>query len=98
MDLAEQKLIKEFKPASQLPDHLHLIDTATQSEVDRTVEAYDPKKNYLQKFWKQILENEQVQNDVEYASKSNYSDLKRIYNLQEYYENNLIPRLFSFPT
>jgi hypothetical protein len=53
-------LIKEFKPASQLPDHLHLIDTAAQSEGDRNVEAYDPKKNYLQVFWKQILENEQV--------------------------------------
>ena len=26
VDLAEQKLIKDFKPASELPSHLHLLD------------------------------------------------------------------------
>lgn len=60
--------------------------------------SYDPKKNYLKMFWRSLLENEQMQTELDQQAKVNYSALKRIYHLEEYYENNLIPRLFSFPT
>ena len=49
-------------------------------------------------FWRSLLENEQMQTELDQQAKVNYSALKRIYHLEEYYENNLIPRLFSFPT
>ena len=35
--------------------------------------------------------------DIQVTAKENYQSLKRIYNLEDFYENNLLPKLLSFP-
>jgi hypothetical protein len=62
VDLAEQKLIKDFRPASELPSHLHLLEDSDNSVP---YAAYDPKKNYLKMFWRSLLENEQMQTELD---------------------------------
>lgn len=36
-------------------------------------------------------------NDIQETANENYSSLKRIYNLEDYYEHNLLPKMLSFP-
>ena len=64
VDLAEQKLIKDFKPASELPSHLHLLDEDNKNN-SVPYAAYDPNKNYLKLFWRSLLENEQMQTELD---------------------------------
>jgi len=64
IDLAEQRLRKDFKPASELPSHLYLLNNGDLN--------YNPQENYVQMFYRTMLENESVQDQVEATSKSNY--------------------------
>jgi hypothetical protein len=38
-----------------------------------------------------------VLNDIQETANENVSTLRRIYNLEDYYENNLLPKMLSFP-
>jgi len=43
------------------------------------------------------LDNEQLLKEVQEVASDNLKVLKRIYNLENYYETVLLPKLFSFP-
>jgi hypothetical protein len=58
---------------------------------------FDKENNYYMLYWKTYLENEQVLNDIQETANENVSTLRRIYNLEDYYENNLLPKMLSFP-
>ena len=58
---------------------------------------YDKENNYYMLYWKTYLENEQVLNDIQETATENVSTLRRIFNLEDYYENNLLPKMLSFP-
>jgi hypothetical protein len=48
-------------------------------------------------FWKSYLDNEQLLKEVQDVADVNQKSLKRIYNIEDYYENKLMPKLVSFP-
>lgn len=48
-------------------------------------------------FWKTYLDNEQLLHEVQDTADDNHKSLKRIYNIEDYYENKLMPKLVSFP-
>jgi adenylosuccinate synthase len=48
-------------------------------------------------FWKSYLDNEQLLKEVQEVADVNQKSLKRIYNIEDYYENKLMPKLVSFP-
>ena len=43
------------------------------------------------------MDNEQLLKEVQEVASDNLKVLKRIYNLENYYETVLLPKLFSFP-
>lgn len=45
-----------------------------------------------------MIDNEQVLAEIQTTARENHHALKRIYNLEDFYENNLLPKLLSFPT
>ena len=36
-------------------------------------------------------------NEIQELGSENFKNLNAIYNLEDYYENNLLPKMFSFP-
>lgn len=48
-------------------------------------------------YWKTYLDNEQVLNDIQETANENVSTLRRIYNLEDYYESSLLPKMLSYP-
>ena len=49
------------------------------------------KVDYFKEYWRLYLQNESLISDIEQTAHSNYKALKKIYNLEDYYEHNLIP-------
>lgn len=43
------------------------------------------------------MDNEQLLKEVQDVASDNLKVLKRIYNLENYYETVLLPKMFSFP-
>jgi hypothetical protein len=58
---------------------------------------FDKENNYYMLYWKTYLENEQVLNDIQETANENVSTMRRIYNIEDYYDNNLLPKMLSFP-
>lgn len=58
---------------------------------------YDSERNYYSLFWSSYLNNEQMLNEIQELGADNFKTLNTIYNLEDYYENNLLPKMFSFP-
>jgi len=48
-------------------------------------------------MWKFYLDNEQLLKEVQDIASENNAALKRIYNIENYYESSLLPKLLSFP-
>ena len=66
--------------------------------MGREIPKYNDKENnYYMMYWKTYLENEQVLFDIQENAYENVSTLRRIYNIEDYYENNLLPKMLSFP-
>ena len=59
--------------------------------------VYDRKSNYYRQVWKFYLDNEQLIKEVQDVASENLKSLKRIYNIENYYETSLLPKLLSFP-
>ena len=58
---------------------------------------YDDTQNYYSLFWRSYLTNEQMLNEIQELGSENFKNLNAIYNLEDYYENNLLPKMLSFP-
>ncbi len=52
---------------------------------------YLPKADYYREYWRMYLQNENLIADIEGVARQNYKDLKKIFNLEDYYEHHLIP-------
>jgi|LauGreDrversion4_2_1035121.scaffolds.fasta_scaffold757174_2 hypothetical protein len=55
------------------------------------------KEDYYKLFWRMYLQNENLLADIENVAKQNYKDLKKVYNLEDYYEHHLIPQIMTYP-
>ena len=58
---------------------------------------YAEKTDFYKEYWKLYLQNENLVADIEQTAHSNYKMLKKIYNLEDYYEHHLIPQLLTYP-
>ena len=64
--------------------------------------SYDPpvfeyKEDYFNKFWTSMVDNEKILNEIQDVAQENQQSLNQIYNLEDFYENNLLPKMFAFP-
>ena len=71
-------------------------------KIPRSVTLQEPvyekeKVDYFKEYWRLYLQNESIIADIEQTAHSNYKALKKIYNLEDYYEHNLIPQLLTYP-
>ena len=44
-----------------------------------------------------FTENEKILNEIQETAQENQRSLNQIYNLEDFYENNLLPKMFAFP-
>ena len=58
---------------------------------------YEDGVNYYTMFWKSYLKNEIILNEIQGVASENLQVLNSIYNLEDYYDNNLLPKMLSFP-
>lgn len=55
------------------------------------------RTDYYREYWRLYLQNENLVADIEGVARQNYKDLKKIYNLEDYYEHHLIPQIMTYP-
>jgi len=58
---------------------------------------YDENDNYYRQVFKFYLDTEPLLKEVQDTASENLKALKRIYNIENYYETSLLPKLLSFP-
>ena len=58
---------------------------------------YNKGDNYYRNAWRVFLDNEQLLKEVQDQASENLKVQKRIFNVENYYETVLLPKLFSFP-
>ncbi|CDW79200.1 zinc c2h2 type family protein [Stylonychia lemnae] len=61
------------------------------------VPNFQDKMDYFKEYWRLYFQNEILVADIEQTAHSNYKNLKKIYNLEDYYEHNLIPQVLAYP-
>eukprot|EP00347_Sterkiella_histriomuscorum_P024372 403331348 len=59
--------------------------------------TYSHNVDYFKEYWRMYFQNETLVSDIEQTAHSNYKTSKKIYNLEDYYEHNLIPQLLTYP-
>jgi hypothetical protein len=92
LQLKVSKLNSETKPDRD-PLAIAQIESALSGkELD-----FNKKTNYYRLFWQSYLDNELLLSELQSVSNENFDASKRIYNIEDYYENKLVPRLVSFP-
>ena len=69
------------------------------SDVDLTYEppVFEYTEDYFSKFWTSFVDNEKILNEIQDVAQENQRSLNQIYNLEDFYENNLLPKMFAFP-
>jgi hypothetical protein len=58
---------------------------------------FDSNTNYYNLFWRSFLQNENILNEIQNVASENLQVLNSIYNLEDFYDNNLLPKMLSFP-
>lgn len=53
--------------------------------------------DYFREYWRLYIQHESLVSDIEQTAHSNHKTLKKIYNLEDYYEHNLVPQLLTYP-
>ena len=48
---------------------------------------FDPKTNYYRMFWRSYLDNEQLLKELQDLAGENYLTSRKIYNIEDFYEN-----------
>lgn len=66
-------------------------------EIPYEPPEYDQEKNYFSLYWSSLVQNEQVLNDIQEVATENHQTLNTIYNLEDFYDNNLLPKMKAFP-
>ena len=58
---------------------------------------FENNQDYFNKFWTGFCDNEKILNEIQDVSLENQRSLNQIYNLEDFYENNLLPKMLAFP-
>ena len=74
-----------------------LEDATNFDEIEYEPPEFDSEKNYYSMFWSSMLNNEKIMNEIQDVASDNLRTLNQIYNLEDFYENNLLPKMFAFP-
>lgn len=59
--------------------------------------SFNRDNNYYKQTWRVFLDNENLLKEVQEVASDNLKVLKRIYNVENYYETVLMPKMLSFP-
>jgi hypothetical protein len=59
--------------------------------------AFDPNIDYYKEFWRMYLQNENLVSDIDQTASSNYRMTRKIFNIKDFYENTLVPQIFTQP-
>lgn len=59
--------------------------------------AYDPTVDYYKEFWRLYLQNENLVCDIDMTASQNYRLSRKIFNIKDFYENTLVPQIFTQP-
>ena len=59
--------------------------------------AFQRGTDYYSKFWTSFVENERILGEIQSIAQDNLKSLTAIYNMEDFYENNLLPKMFAFP-
>lgn len=81
----------------QISSKIVLEDRSDLQTIKYEPPEFNPNDNYYQKFWLNYLENEKVLSQIQEVSSDNLKVLNQIYNLEDFYDNNLLPKMFAFP-
>lgn len=57
--------------------------------------AYDPSTDYYKEFWRLYLQNENLICDIDLTASQNYKLSRKIFNIKDFYENTLVPQIFT---
>ena len=97
-------ILQSHKIASNIPTEFFQQRSNIAVENDNKLNelvyeppAYNPKEDYFAKYWTSFVSNERVLNEIQEVSMENQRSLNQIYNLEDFYENNLLPKMFAFP-
>ena len=74
-----------------------LEDEEDFNEIEYEPPLYKADKDYFAKYWTSFIENERVLTEIQDTATENLRSLNQIYNLEDFYENNLLPKMFAFP-
>lgn len=77
-----------------------MSDFAEPNPVQKLISKEIPfveSTNYYRFVWRFFLDNEQLLKEVQDTASENLKALKRIYNIENYYETSLLPKLLTFP-
>ena len=99
-----QDFMADYAVASQIPadyfqqpSRIALEDSNNFQEVEYNPPDFEPDTNYYSKFWGSFLDNEKVLNEIQDVANDNQQIVNQIYNLEDFYDNNLLPKMFAFP-
>ena len=97
-------LFSNQRVASQIPadffmrrSTIALEDDANFLEVVYEPPVFKQGKDYYSKFWTSFVENERILGEIQDIAKDNLKSLTAIYSMEDFYENNLLPKMFAFP-
>lgn len=57
--------------------------------------AYNANTDYYKEFWKIFLQNENLVADIDQTANQNYKLSKKIFSIKDFYENTLVPQIFT---
>ena len=53
--------------------------------------------DYYREFWRLFLQNENLLADIDQLSMQNYKIQRKVFNIEDFYENTLIPQIVTQP-
>ena len=97
-------LISGNRVSSQIPSEffmknstIALEDEQHEQEIVFEPPQFDRDSDYYSKFWSSFVQNEKILNSIQNLASENHKNLDQIYHMEDFYENNLLPKMFAFP-
>lgn len=56
---------------------------------------FDENIDYYKEYWRVFLQNENLMNDIDCLAHTNFKMQRKIYNIEDFYENTLVPQIFT---
>ena len=58
---------------------------------------YEPSRDYFKQYWHLYLKNENLLSEIDQIATQNYKIARKIFNTKDFYENTLIPQIWTQP-